>query len=226
MPQPPSLVGEGFTTILASGGGSGSDAPTFHRQTHQAQQCGSSPERSGSEDGTRSPRDDSSSSAPRPKASFALPKRRGRLAGSRKGARGYRGDGGARRSRRSGFLHEPAEVHDGHAGRNVTGNAQVVGDDQHAGAELRLESVEEVQHLPPHRDVEPGGGLIGDDELRRERKRARYPDAARLTAAQLVGITFGDSERQARGASQRRRPRRRGSSRYLRSSQSRDARQP
>src|SRR6266566_3329333 len=62
-------------------------------------------------------------------------------------------------------------------------------DEQVRETELRLEILEQVHDLRLDRDVESGDRLVGDDELRAHRQRARDPDTLTLTAGELVRIS-------------------------------------
>ena len=100
------------------------------------------------------------------------------------------------------YLHEAAEIHDRHAVGDMAHHVQIMGDDEHGEAEGLAQVVEQVQHLALHRDVETRGGLIGDDQLGRERDGAGDPDAARLATAQLMGQAVGHGAGQSDQAQQ------------------------
>ena len=74
-------------------------------------------------------------------------------------------------------LDDPAEVHDGDAVADVPHDRHVVRDQEQRQAELLAQLVEQVQHRRLHRDVERRHRLVGDEQLRLERQRAR--DATR-----------------------------------------------
>src|SRR5699024_10161190 len=61
----------------------------------------------------------------------------------------------------------------------------VVGDEHHSQAEFVLQVGEEVEHLGPHRDVEGGGGFVGDDDVRLQGERPRDRDPLALPAGNL-----------------------------------------
>ena len=48
--------------------------------------------------------------------------------------------------------------------------------------------LEQVEHRRLHRDVERGDRLVGDEQLRLERERARDADALALTARELARV--------------------------------------
>jgi hypothetical protein len=51
-------------------------------------------------------------------------------------------------------LDDPAEVHDRDAIAHVPNDAEIVADEDEGQAALRLESLQEIQDLGSHRDVE------------------------------------------------------------------------
>ena len=70
--------------------------------------------------------------------------------------------------------------------------------------ELGGEFPEQVEDAGPHRYVEHRHRLVGDQEARLDRDRARDGDALELAAAQLVRIAAGEVlHRQQAGALQR-----------------------
>ena len=73
---------------------------------------------------------------------------------------------------------------------------EVVGDDDVGQAELPPQPAHEVQDLALDRDVEAGGRLVGDDQLRRQRQGPGHADPARLAAGQLVRIAAEEGARQ------------------------------
>ena len=75
-------------------------------------------------------------------------------------------------------------VHDG--GAPCLGNhAQVVGDHQHRGVLAMDQIGHQVEHLALDGDVEPVGGVIGDDQLRCVNQRHRDDDALGPAAAEF-----------------------------------------
>ncbi len=85
-------------------------------------------------------------------------------------------------------LHDPAQVHDADPVGDVPDHGQVVGDEDVGEVELRLEAVQQVDHLGLHRDVQRGHRLVGDDHLRAQRKPPCDADALALAAGELVRI--------------------------------------
>src|SRR4051812_44525549 len=85
-----------------------------------------------------------------------------------------------------GELDDLAEVHHRDAVADVPHDAEVVGDEDDRQAELGLQLLEQVDDLRLDRDVERGDRLVGDDELRLQRDRARHADALALAAGELV----------------------------------------
>ena len=60
---------------------------------------------------------------------------------------------------------------------------------------LRLEVLEQVQHLGLHADVEGADGLVADDQRRVEHQRAGDGDALALPAGELVRLALGGALR-------------------------------
>ena len=85
-------------------------------------------------------------------------------------------------------LDDLAEVHDGHAVAHVAHDRQVVGDEHDRQPELALHVAQQVQHLRLDRHVERRDGLVGDQQLRLQRERARHADALALAAGELVRV--------------------------------------
>src|ERR1019366_3329659 len=71
---------------------------------------------------------------------------------------------------------------------HVAHDCEVVGDEDHRQAELALQLAQQVEDLRLDRDVERGDRLVGDDQLRLQRQRARDPDPLTLTAGELVRV--------------------------------------
>ncbi len=94
--------------------------------------------------------------------------------------------------RRRAGLGDLAVVDHHHLVGHVGHHAEVVGDHQDRHAELLLELAHEVQNLRLDRDVEGGGGLVGDQQGRaadqRHRQHGPLPQAARqFERIHLVG---------------------------------------
>ena len=79
---------------------------------------------------------------------------------------------------------------------DVANHGEVVGDDDIAQGQGRLQRIHEVQDVALHRDVEPGGRLVGDDELGVQREGTRHGDAAGLPARQLVREAVDEAGRE------------------------------
>src|SRR6266852_5139874 len=87
-----------------------------------------------------------------------------------------------------GDLHQMAEIHHRNSIRDMPHHRQIVGNEQKAEIEPRLQVLEQVDDLALDRDVERGDRLIAYDEARLERQRARNADALALPARQLVRV--------------------------------------
>jgi hypothetical protein len=97
-------------------------------------------------------------------------------------------------------LHRPdlghlAEIHDHDPVAHVAHDVEVVGNEDVGQVELRLEVVEQVQHLSLDGLVERGDGLVEDDRLRREGERPGDVDALPLAAGQLVRVAAAEALR-------------------------------
>ena len=94
-------------------------------------------------------------------------------------------------------LDQPSAVHDTEAGGELGHEAHVVAHQEHGGAEALLQAVEGLHDLPLHHHVEGAGGLVGQDEARRQGDG--HGDAGPLfhAAAQLVGVEAGHRGLQA-----------------------------
>ncbi len=89
-----------------------------------------------------------------------------------------------------GDLGDAAEIHHRDAVGDVAHHREIVGDEQVAELEPRLQVLEQIHDLPLDRDVERRHRLVADDEARLERKRARDADALALAARELVRIAI------------------------------------
>ena len=76
---------------------------------------------------------------------------------------------------------------------------QIVRDEQIGQLQPRLQIHQQIDHLGLHRDVQRRDRLVGDDERRIERERAREADALPLAAAELVRV----ADRGDRGSARR-----------------------
>ena len=97
------------------------------------------------------------------------------------------------------LLADLAAAHHHHVIGDVTHHREIVGDEQHRHLVLALELGDEIQDLLLDRDVERGGGLVGDQQLRLARDRHRDHHALLLTSGHLrrVGV---DAKRRIRNA--------------------------
>ena len=67
-------------------------------------------------------------------------------------------------------------------------HAHVVGDEQHGGAVVALQVADQRENLLLRGDVERGGRLVGDQQLRFQHQRHRDHDALALAARQPVRV--------------------------------------
>ena len=88
-------------------------------------------------------------------------------------------------------LDDAAEIHHGDAMRDVLDDAEIMGDEEIGEAERLAQIDEQVQDLRLHRNVERGDGLVGDDEIGRQRERARDADPLALAAREFEGKFVG-----------------------------------
>ena len=85
-------------------------------------------------------------------------------------------------------LDDAAEVHHRDPVGDVPRQAEVVGDDQHAEAEVAAQGEQQRQDLAPDGGVERGDRLVGDQQLGRHRQRAGDQHPLPLPARQLVRV--------------------------------------
>ena len=83
-----------------------------------------------------------------------------------------------------------AGVHDGDVVADVGDHAEVVADDDHRQAGVADQRAQQAEDLGLHGDVEGGGGLVGDQQLRLAGERQRDADALRHAAGQLVRVAL------------------------------------
>jgi hypothetical protein len=86
------------------------------------------------------------------------------------------------------FLHEPPRIEDADALAHLRDHRQVVADEEDARAELLAERGDEVEHLGLDRRVEPGRGLVEDEQRRVLGEGHRDDDALLHAAGELVRI--------------------------------------
>ena len=90
-------------------------------------------------------------------------------------------------------LDQPAVAHHRDAVGDLRDHAHVVGDEQHGGAVIALQVADQGQDLLLRGDVERGGRLVRDQELRLEHQRHRDHDALALAAGQAVRVGGEDA---------------------------------
>ena len=109
------------------------------------------------------------------------------------------------------LLDDLARVHHADDVGDAADDAEIVGDEQHAHAEPRPDLGEQRQDLGLHRDVERGGRLVRDQQIRLVGERHRDHDALALAAGQLMRIAlqpgFGIGNADLRQQLERARPR-------------------
>ena len=98
---------------------------------------------------------------------------------------------GARRRQ----LHHLSAVHDGDVVGHLRDDAEVMGDEQDGRAVLALEVVHQLEDLRLNRDVQRGGRLVGDEQLRLAGQRHGDHHALAHAAGELVRILPGDDLR-------------------------------
>jgi hypothetical protein len=96
---------------------------------------------------------------------------------------------------------DPTRIEHRDAVRDLGGDAQIVGDEHDAAADLVAESAKQPQHLGLHGDVEGGRRFVGDDEVGIACDRDRDHHALPQAAGEFVRIgphpapRFGDADR-------------------------------
>ena len=91
---------------------------------------------------------------------------------------------------RVGHFDDAAEIHDGRATADVLHEAEVVRDEEIGQLQLFLKLHQEIDDLRLNRHVEGRDRLVGDDERRIQRQRARDADPLPLPSAELVRIAI------------------------------------
>ena len=86
------------------------------------------------------------------------------------------------------LLDDLALLHDADAVGELAHDAEIVGDEQHRHAEPLLRFLQQFQDLRLHRDVERGGRLVGDQQIRLVRQRHGDHHALALAAGKLMRI--------------------------------------
>ncbi len=90
--------------------------------------------------------------------------------------------------RHRSLLDEAPGIHDGDAVGDFAGDAEIVGDEDHAHAELLLDLAQQQQDLDLHRGIERRCRLVGEQELGAARKGDRDHRALAQSARQFVRI--------------------------------------
>ena len=81
-----------------------------------------------------------------------------------------------------------AGVHHGHAVCDACHHTQVVGDEDHGGAELLLQFTNQPQNLRLNGHIQRRGGFIGNDEIRSAHQRHGNHHALAQPARELVRV--------------------------------------
>jgi hypothetical protein len=87
-----------------------------------------------------------------------------------------------------GFLDDATEVHHGDVVAKVANDGQVVRDEEQRQIEAPAQVGEQPEHGDLHGDVERRNRLVGNEQIRLERKRPRDRDALALSAGKLVRL--------------------------------------
>ncbi|MPL80475.1 hypothetical protein SDC9_26375 [bioreactor metagenome] len=95
---------------------------------------------------------------------------------------------GAEDLRAGAHLDDLAHEHHRHPVRDVLDHRHVMADEEIGDAELALQCGKQVEHPRLHRDIQRRDALVGDDELRLQRKGAGDADPLALATRELVRI--------------------------------------
>ena len=66
------------------------------------------------------------------------------------------------------LFHKTAPIQHRHVFTPAVGHGQVMGDEQEGASQLFAEIAQHRHHLPCYRNIEAGGGFVGDDQRWRE----------------------------------------------------------
>ena len=88
-------------------------------------------------------------------------------------------------------FYQTAGVHDGDAIGYMRNDGEIVRDEEHRQSEFVAEVVEQVEDLLLDGDIESGGGLVGDEQLRTVDDGHGYHDALAHASGELVRIAAG-----------------------------------
>ncbi len=86
------------------------------------------------------------------------------------------------------LLDDPTRVHHGHAIGELVHDAEIVGDEQDRHAELLLQVAQQLEDLRLDRDIQCGGGLVGDQQTRPGGERHGDHHALLEAAGELMRI--------------------------------------
>ncbi len=87
-----------------------------------------------------------------------------------------------------GQLDDPPQVHHGDPIRNVFNHTEVVRNEQQREVQLRLQFLQEIEHLGLHRDVESRNRLIGHDQVGLEDEGSGNSNPLPLPTRELMRI--------------------------------------
>ena len=96
------------------------------------------------------------------------------------------------------LLDDAARVHHGDLVGSTCDDAEVVGDEDHRHVAVTLLLCEQIEDLVLNRDVERGGRLVGEEEVRTACERDRDAHALAHAARHLMGVVLETGPR-ARG---------------------------
>ena len=105
-------------------------------------------------------------------------------------------------------LHEPSQVHHGHAVGDMPDHGQVVGNEHIGQAEVALQLAQQVDDLGLDGHVKGGHGLVADHAVRVQGQGAGNGHALALAPGKLVGVAPGQLGPQAHALHKLRQPRR------------------
>src|SRR5208283_56301 len=88
-------------------------------------------------------------------------------------------------------FYQTAGVHDGDAIGDVRNDGEIVRDEEHRQSEFVAKVVEQVEDLLLYGDIERGGGLVGDEQLRTVDDGHGDHDALAHASGELVRIAAG-----------------------------------
>ncbi len=86
------------------------------------------------------------------------------------------------------LFHTAAVLHHGHRVSELSHDAQVVRNKQQAHVQLVAQFAQQLQNLRLHRDVQRGGGFIGNQQFGARQQGHRDHHALALAAGELVRI--------------------------------------